>query len=355
MSLNDIVSLSALELQARIEHQRHFEAESKLRDIGTRSNEVAPAHTTHEANCSSPARCYSNALLLLAIAGLLIACGGGGSSTATTQAQAGDTTAPLSPRGLVARAVAASQINLSWTAATDNVGVTGYNVYRGGIQIATLGAVTTFQDTGLAASTTYSYTVRAFDAAGNVSAPSSSASDLTLPPGLDTTAPSTPTGLTATAASSSQVNLSWTAATDNVGVAGYNVYRGGIQIATLGAVTAYQNTGLAASTYSYAVEAFDAAGNVSVRTMAASVTVGAIALLAWDAVTAADFSGYRIYYGTAPGTYTQSFGQGVNVGNVLTYTVTGLGSGTRYYFAATAYDTMGNESGYSNEVFKDIP
>ena len=63
--------------------------------------------------------------------------------------------------GLTATAVSSSQINLSWTAATDNVGVTGYNVYRGGMQIATLGAVTTFQNTGLTASTTYSYTVQA--------------------------------------------------------------------------------------------------------------------------------------------------------------------------------------------------
>ena len=75
--------------------------------------------------------------------------------------------------------------------------------------------------------------------------------------------------------------------------------------------------------------------------------------LAWDAVTGA--SGYRIYYGIAPGTYLQSVGQGLNVNNVTTYTVTGLSSGTTYYFAATAYDTSNNESTYSNEVFKVIP
>jgi chitodextrinase len=279
------------------------------------------------------------------------------SASATTQA-APDTTAPSTPTGLTATAASSSQINLSWTAATDNVGVTGYNVYRGGTQIATLGAVTTFQNTGLAASTTYSYTVRALDAAGNLSAPSSSAIVATQA-APDTTAPTTPTGLTATAASSSQINLSWMAATDNVGVTGYNVYRGGMQIATLGAVTTYQNTGLTASTtYSYTVRAFDAAGNASGTSTAASATTQALnttAILAWDAVAAANLSGYRIYYGTAPGTYTQSVGQGVNVGNVTTYTVTGLSSGTRYYFAVTAFDTSNNESVYSNEVFKDIP
>jgi len=275
---------------------------------------------------------------------------------ATTQA-APDTTAPSTPTGLTATAASSSQINLSWTAATDNVGVTGYNVYRGGTLIATTGAVTTFQNTGLAPSTTYSYTVRALDAAGNLSSPSSSASATTQAP-PDTTAPSTPTGLIATAASSTQINLAWTPATDNVGVTGYNIYRGGMQIATVGAVTTFQNTGLTASTtYSYTVRARDAAGNVSGQSIAANATTLApntTAILLWDPVTATNLSGYRVYYGTAPGTYFQALGQGVSVGNVTTYTVTGLSVGTRYYFAVTARDTSNNESSYSNEVFKDI-
>jgi hypothetical protein len=79
------------------------------------------------------------------------------------------------------------------------------------------------------------------------------------------------------------------------------------------------------------------------------------AALAWDAVTDPTLSGYRIYYGTTPGTYLQSVGQGLNVGKATTFTVTGLSSRTRYYFTATAYDTLNNESTYSNEVFKDIP
>jgi len=79
------------------------------------------------------------------------------------------------------------------------------------------------------------------------------------------------------------------------------------------------------------------------------------AALAWDAVTDPTFSGYRIYYGTAPGTYLQSVGQGLNVGKATSFTVTGLSSGTRYYFAATAYDTLNKETTYSDEVFKDIP
>lgn len=76
--------------------------------------------------------------------------------------------------------------------------------------------------------------------------------------------------------------------------------------------------------------------------------------LYWDAVTRVNVSGYRLYFGTASRTYFQSPGQGLNVGNVTSYTVQGLTNGTRYYFATTAYDG-GNESTYSNEVFTDIP
>jgi chitodextrinase len=254
--------------------------------------------------------------------------------------------------------VSTSQINLAWTASTDNVGVTGYNVYRAGTLIATLGAVTTFQNTGLSPSTTYSYTVRALDAAANISAPSSSASATTQTP-PDTTAPSIPAGLTATAISSAQINLSWTASTDNVGVTGYNVYRGGLQIATLGTVTTYQNTGLTGSTaYSYTVRARDAAGNISGQSTSATATTLApvtTAMLTWTASPSQNVVGYRIYYGNAPGSYLQPIGQGVNAGNVTAFTVTGLTSGRRYYFVATSYDAANNESGYSNEAFKDLP
>src|SRR5260370_546839 len=83
---------------------------------------------------------------------------------------------------------------------------------------------TTFNDTGLISSTSYSYRVRATDAASNLSAFSSTASASTPAP-PDTTPPTAPTNLTATAASASQINLAWIASTDNVGVTGYMVER----------------------------------------------------------------------------------------------------------------------------------
>ncbi len=96
-------------------------------------------------------------------------------------ALAPDTTPPSTPTNLTASAISSSQINLAWTAATDNVGVTGYKVFRNGTQVGTT-ATTNYSDTGLAASTSYTYTVSAYDAAGNVSGQSASATAMTPPP-----------------------------------------------------------------------------------------------------------------------------------------------------------------------------
>jgi chitodextrinase len=192
-----------------------------------------------------------------------------------TSAAPPDTTPPTVPAGLTATVASATQINLSWTALTDNVGVTGYKVERcsgaGCSNFAQIAAPmgTTFKDTGLNPSTSYSYRVRATDAAGNLSNYSNTATASTPAP-PDTTPPTAPANLTATAVSFSEIDLSWTASTDNVGVTGYKVERCSgtgcsnfMQIATP-TNTTFNDTALTASTfYSYRVRATDAAGNLS--------------------------------------------------------------------------------------------
>ena len=120
--------------------------------------------------------------------------------------------------------VSISQINLSWSASTDIVGVTGYKVFRNGVQVGT-SATTSFQDTGLTVNAAYSYTVSAYDAAGNNSALSAPVSVSTQ---RDTTPPSVPANLAAQVVSSTQINLSWNFSADDVGVAGYKIYRDGM-------------------------------------------------------------------------------------------------------------------------------
>ena len=219
-----------------------------------------------------------------------------------------DTQPPTAPANLTAVAVSSSQINLSWTASTDNVAVTGYRVERcqgsGCANFAQIAApqATTFNDTGLTAGAAYNYRVRATDAAGNLSGYSSVASATTQSP--DTQPPTAPANLSAAAASVSQINLSWTASTDNVGVTGYLIERcqsaGCSTFAQVGtsAATAYSDTGLATGTsYSYRVRATDAAGNLGPYSNTASATT-----------TAADTTPP-----TAPGTLTATAASGVEI------------------------------------------
>jgi serine protease len=96
-----------------------------------------------------------------------------------------DTEPPTAPTNLTATAVSSSRIDLAWSASSDNVGVTGYKVFRDAAQIAAT-AARSYSDTGLAPSTTHSYYVVAFDAASNESAPSNTASATTLPAPVQT-------------------------------------------------------------------------------------------------------------------------------------------------------------------------
>lgn len=124
-----------------------------------------------------------------------------------------DTQAPTVPTGLSASAVSSTQINLSWTASTDNVGVTGYKVFRNSSQIGTSGS-TSFSDTGLSPSTLYSYTVAAYDASGNTSAQSTSASATTQ---AAASSPGTVNDLSVSVVSSSVLSITFTQVDDGTG------------------------------------------------------------------------------------------------------------------------------------------
>ena len=152
-----------------------------------------------------------------------------------------DTQAPTIPNNVTATALSSVSIRVNWNASSDNTAVTGYIVFRGGGQIGTVNGTTlTYTDSGLTPNTSYSYTVLAYDAAGNQSAQSTAATATTQ---QDTTAPSVPTGVTATATGLSTVTVAWTASNDNVGVTGYKIFRGGNQIGS-SSTTSYSDAGL---------------------------------------------------------------------------------------------------------------
>ena len=199
-------------------------------------------------------------------------------TTLTLQGVAtGDTQAPTAPTALSAANVTETGFTLSWTASTDNVGVTGYEVFQDGVSIGTT-ATTSLAVTGLTAASTYSYTVVAQDAASNVSAASTALNVTTATPAGDTQAPTAPTALSAANVTETGFTLSWTAATDNVGVTGYEVFQDGVSIGTT-ATTSFAVGGLtAATTYSYTVVAQDAASNVSAASTALNVTTASPAV-----------------------------------------------------------------------------
>ncbi|MFA4819304.1 MAG: fibronectin type III domain-containing protein [Patescibacteria group bacterium] len=114
------------------------------------------------------------------------------SSLATTSVTTlADTAAPSVPTNLATTAINTNQINLTWTNSTDNIGVMGYKIYRDGPQVGT-SSINSFNNIGLSASTTYLYSVAAYDAANNVSATSSSLSATTLATGSTPIATTTP-------------------------------------------------------------------------------------------------------------------------------------------------------------------
>ncbi|VXB43664.1 Secretion protein [Flavobacterium sp. 9AF] len=407
--------------------------------------------------------------------------------TITAGSGGGDTTAPSTPTNLTASGTTQTTTSLAWTASTDNVGVTGYDILQNGTQIGS-STTTTYNVTGLTPATAYAFTVRAKDAAGNISSVSNTvnvttltgttdptycaskgnsvadeyigrvqlntinnastgnngytdftsistsltqgtAYTLTVTPtwtgtvysegyaawidynkdgdfddagelvwskaaststpasgsftvsltastgttrmrismkyngiptaceafsygevedytvnivagSSDTTAPSSPTNLTASGTTQTTTNLSWTASTDNVGVTGYNVYQGSTQIGT--ATTASFNaTGLTPSTtYSFSVKAKDAAGNISASSNVVSVTTlsNTVSYCSSQGNNTNDERIARVVYGSIDNSSTGTAGYedftslstNVGRGTSQTITITPLWTGTVY-------------------------
>src|SRR6058998_2540166 len=285
--------------------------------------------------------------------------------------------APSPPTGLAASASSSSQISLSWTAPMDNGGsaITGYKIERstdGGTTWSTLVAntgntATTYSDTGLTHTTTYTYRVSAINSIGTSSA--SSVASATTP----IAAPSLPTGVTATAASSSQVGLTWTAPADNGGsaITGYKIERstdGGSTWTTLVAntgstATTYSDTGLAhGTTYTYRVSAINSIGTSSSSSITSATTLAVVPSsptglaaasvsssqngLTWTAPAdngGSAITGYKIERSTDGGTTWSALV--ANTGSTATtYSDTGLTHTTTYTYRISALNSVGPSS-----------
>jgi chitodextrinase len=302
-----------------------------------------------------------------------------GGYSPTASATTHDSVAPSIPGSLTASVISHARVDLSWFASTDNVAVTGYSLERcqgagcsSYAQIATP-AGASFSDTGVSESTSYRYRVLARDAVPNWSSPSNIAIANT-PAAPDTQVPTAPSGLNATAESSAQINLSWSASTDNVGVTGYAVQRcqgagctGFSQIATPSGTT-FSDSGLSPSTaYRYQVLARDAVPNWSGASNIASGTTPAPpdtqapsaptglqlaagpnkVVLSWspstDNVAVIEYRVERCE--VASGCLSYSDLGGTSTANYTDATAVGL---TSYRYRVRARDAVPNYSGYSS-------
>ncbi len=295
-----------------------------------------------------------------------------------------DTSAPTTPTNLRSTTETSDQINLMWNAASDNVGVTGYRLYKNGSSTAfATTAAPGYNDTGLTADQSYQYRVSAVDAAGNESALSTSLMVNTLA-APDTSAPTTPSSLRSTTVTSDQINLMWNAASDNIGVTGYRLYKNGSSTPFATTTTpGYNDTGLTANqSYQYRVSAVDEAGNESALSSAISVTTDTVSVpqkvnLSWQSPTRnvdnsclSGIQAYRLSFGTSSGNYQTSRDLSPGNGDVsceqtgydttcsmqvmtCSYATEPLDSGT-WYFVTQAIDLSGVVSGNSNEANKQI-
>ncbi len=182
-----------------------------------------------------------------------------------------DTQAPTTPTGLASTSATQTSISVSWNPSTDNVGVTGYGAYRNSAPAGNPTG-TSYSFTALTCGTSYTLAVDAADAAGNRSAQATVTAATAVCPVPDTQAPATPGNFHTTGQTTTSVSLAWNAATDNIGVTGYGVYRGGALVSSPTGLAATVS-GLACGTsYTFAVDAVDAAGNRSAQASVAAST-----------------------------------------------------------------------------------
>jgi chitodextrinase len=263
---------------------------------------------------------------------------------------AGDTTPPTSPENLSQAGGSSSSILLVWASASDDRGVAAYGVYRDGAKVAEPSA-TSYAVTGLACGSWYELAVDAVDGSGN----RSSRRTLTAATAScdDTTPPPVPTGLRQTSRTETSVSLAWNATGGDT--AGYRLFKNGALVGST-ASTSFTFTALSCgTTFTFAVEAYDTAGNHSPRstTMLATAacsdttpptppaalqptgaTTTSVSLSWTPATDNVGVAGYSLYVGgTAVGTTQQT-----------SYTFSSLTCGTQYSFGVEAFDAAGNRS-----------
>lgn len=286
------------------------------------------------------------------------------SNSVSVTTLAADISAPTAPSNLSANNTTKTTTTLSWTASTDNVGVTSYEIYKDYSLLGTTTS-TTYEVSNLKSNANYTFIVKAKDEAGNVSVESNKLILTTL--GQDTTPPTVPTNLVATNTTKNGTTLSWAASTDNVAVKGYNIYYlDNVLFATTTNITYTFTNLIAEQRYSFTVKAIDADGNLSAAStnvivdtlpedstpptaptnLKALETTSTSTTLSWTASTDnVGVTSYEIYHDNAL----------IGSTAATTYTINYLMPEKEYIFSVKAKDRAKNLSEASNTVKVTTP
>lgn len=261
-----------------------------------------------------------------------------------------DSKPPSAPAGLCITYRTYTSVSLSWSKSTDDTGVKGYQVFRDGRKIVSV-VKNSYTNTGLIPGHSYTYVIKAYDAAGNLSEGSyplkaSTASDIQ--------APSTPTVLSASSTGYTSVNLVWEPSSDNTGIKNYEVYRNGVKASTAVKASCTCKGLVPGGKYVFTVKAVDVAGNYSAQSNSltvetpvdrsspsipgglrtAKVTETEVKLCWYASSDNVKVKGYEI----------KCDGQKTGKSSSETYTFKNLVPGKSYTFSVAALDSSGNAS-----------
>ena len=282
-----------------------------------------------------------------------------GSGTPPPPPPTGDRIAPSQPGNLRVATASPTGVAIAWNAATDNIGVTGYDLYRSSSRMGTT-PQTTASFNSLTCGTGYPVGVDAFDAAGNTSPPTNMT--VTTSPCADTQPPTAPTNVTVSTRTTTSIALTWAPSTDNIGVAGYGVYNGADLVDTTAGNSGIASGLTCGTNYTLAVDAFDATGNSSPKTAVMVSTLACADTTAPTVTMTSPANG-----STVTGTINASANAADNVGVTrveflrdgvslasdtsspysIAFNTTTIANGS-HTFGARAYDSAGNVGNATN-------
>lgn len=268
--------------------------------------------------------------------------------SATACAQTGDRSPPTPPAGVTVTAQPGNRVAIAWAPSRDDVGVVGYEVFRGTARVAEV-RETAATESGVPTAE-HCWTVKALDAAGNRSAGSEPVC-AAIP---DTTPPTAPTAVVAAAAGERIVDVWWKAAEDNVAVARYEVFREGAETRVATDLSVRETKLSPARRFCFVVRACDAAGNCSPFADAACATTPDLTAptvpAALEAVPRSDVA-VELRWGDSSDEvgvtgYEVRRGDRVlgSVASSGTFAESGLHPATRYCYEVRAHDAAGNRS-----------